>query len=225
MLCFYRCLPKCLVMRPWSPTSQKSNRSSRRASVFGAPTLSPSTSTGTLGGPVGKSGNKSSSGILTELRTPQGEPASVLYHGGEGAAGIQGFGGGDEASLLNLSGLCRQPVQPAHRPAIQRLQEGVCGPLQQHYDKPLLRRQWHIYFAGHPCTRHPAEEHREGYQGEAAVFPGEGLQWCAGRSDGKRQREWVRAYHAGTEGNGIQKYAAYLIHDWVTHRAHALFTQ
>lgn len=68
-------------------------------------------------GAVGKSVHKSSSWILTELLIPQGEPATVLYHGGAGAAGIQGFRGGDEASLLNLSGLCRQPVQPAHRPA------------------------------------------------------------------------------------------------------------
>lgn len=56
------------------------------------------------GGGVGI--NQCSSWILTELLTPQGEPASVVYHGGEGAARIQDFGGGDEASLLNLSGLC-----------------------------------------------------------------------------------------------------------------------
>lgn len=49
-LFFYRCLPKCSVTRPWSPTSQKYSRSSRRASAFGVPILSPLTSTGTLGG-------------------------------------------------------------------------------------------------------------------------------------------------------------------------------
>lgn len=37
---------------------------------------------------------------------PQGEPAVVVHHGGEGAAGIQGVRGGDEASVLNLPGLC-----------------------------------------------------------------------------------------------------------------------
>lgn len=57
---------------------------------------------------------------------PQGEPAVVVHHGGEGAAGIQGVRGGDEASVLNLPGLCRQPVQPAYRPAVQWLQEGMC---------------------------------------------------------------------------------------------------
>ena len=56
-------------------------------------------------------------------------------------------------------------------------------------------------FAGYPCTRHTSEKHREGHQGEAAVFPGEGLQRRAGRPDGKRQRERHRAHHAGTEGN------------------------
>lgn len=56
----------------------------------------------------------------------QGEPAVVLHHGGEGAVGIQGVRGGDEASVLDLPGLCGQPFQPAHRPAVQRLQEGKC---------------------------------------------------------------------------------------------------
>lgn len=56
-------------------------------------------------------------------------------------------------------------------------------------------------FAGHPRARHPAEEHREGHQGEAVVFPGEGLQRCAGRSDGECQGERLRAHHAGTEGS------------------------
>lgn len=58
------------------------------------------------GGLVVQAVTKSSPWILTELLTPQGEPASVVHHGGEGAAGVQGFRGGDEASLLNLSGLC-----------------------------------------------------------------------------------------------------------------------
>lgn len=57
---------------------------------------------------------------------PQGEPEVVLHHGGEGAAGLQGVRGGDDASVLNLPGLCEQPLQPAHRPAVQRLQEGSC---------------------------------------------------------------------------------------------------
>lgn len=65
-----------------------------------------------------KSVNKSSSWILSVLPTPQGEPATVVHHGGEGAAGVQGVRGGDEASVLNLSGLCGQPLQLAHRPAI-----------------------------------------------------------------------------------------------------------
>lgn len=56
-------------------------------------------------------------------------------------------------------------------------------------------------FSGYPCTRLSAEKHREGHQGEAAVFPGEGLQRRAGRPDGERQREWHRAHHAGTKGN------------------------
>lgn len=65
-----------------------------------------------------------------------------------------------------------------------------------------MRREIPSYvFAGYPCTRHPAEKHREGHQGEAAVFPGEGLQRRAGCPDGERQRERHRAYHAGTEGN------------------------
>lgn len=46
-LCLSRCLPKCSATRPWSRTSLKSSRSSRRVSECGALRLSPSTSTGT----------------------------------------------------------------------------------------------------------------------------------------------------------------------------------
>lgn len=59
---------------------------------------------------------------------PQGEPEAVIHHGGQGAAGIQGVGGGNEAPVLHLSGLCQQPLQPPNRPAVQRLQEGKTIP-------------------------------------------------------------------------------------------------
>lgn len=44
--------------------------------------------------------------VLMHLFFPQGKPAVVLHHGGESAAGLQGVRGGDEASVLNLPGLC-----------------------------------------------------------------------------------------------------------------------
>lgn len=43
---------------------------------------------------------------VTEVLIPQGEPEVVIHHGGQGAPGIQGVRGGDEASLFNLPGLC-----------------------------------------------------------------------------------------------------------------------
>lgn len=76
-------------------------------------------------------------------------------------------------------------------------------PLRRRRDRLSLRYQPdRCRFAGHPRTRHPAEEHREGHQGEAAVLPGEGLQRRPGRPDGERQGERLRTHHAGTEGSG-----------------------
>lgn len=49
--------------------------------------------------------NASSHWDITEVLIPQGEPEVVIYHGGQGALGIQGVRGRDEASLFNLPGL------------------------------------------------------------------------------------------------------------------------
>lgn len=49
-------------------------------------------------------------GLLNEYYSSviflQGEPKAVLHHGCQGAAGLQGDRGGNEAFVLNLPGLC-----------------------------------------------------------------------------------------------------------------------
>ncbi|XP_028851441.1 ubiquitin carboxyl-terminal hydrolase 47-like [Denticeps clupeoides] len=52
---------------------------------------------------------------------------------------------------------------------------------------------------GHPCSRHPPQEHRESHPGEAAVPAGEGLCRRAGRADGQCQGERHGAQHAGAQ--------------------------